>query len=56
MTDFCHLKKDYDKEKIDIVINIKGNIIRSQVMGKTFKLLSERFGKQNQDSQSIPIN
>ncbi|MEO7317109.1 MAG: TraM recognition domain-containing protein [Ginsengibacter sp.] len=56
MQDFSQLRKDYGKEKADVIINIVGNIISGQVMGETSKLLSERFGKIMQDRQSVSIN
>ncbi len=56
MQDFSQLRKDYGKEKADVIINIAGNIISGQVMGETSKLLSERFGKIMQDRQSVSIN
>lgn len=56
MQDFSQLKKDYGKEQADVIVNITGNIISGQVMGKTSKLLSERFGKIMQDRESVSIN
>jgi hypothetical protein len=56
MQDFSQLKKDYGKEKADVIVNITGNIISGQVMGETSKLLSERFGKIMQERQSVSIN
>lgn len=56
MQDFSQLKKDYGRERADVIVNITGNIISGQVMGETSKLLSERFGKIMQDRQSVSIN
>ena len=50
------MKKDYGKEKADVIVNITGNIISGQMMGETSKLLSERFGKIMQERQSVSIN
>jgi TraM recognition site of TraD and TraG len=56
MQDFSQLKKDYGRERADVIVNITGNIISGQVMGETSKLLSERFEKIMQDRQSVSIN
>jgi hypothetical protein len=54
--DFSQLKKDYGKEQADVILNIAGNVISGQVTGDTAKQLSERFGKIQQQRQSISIN
>ena len=54
--DFSQLKKDYGKDQADVIMNITGNIISGQVSGETAKLLSERFGRINQDKTSLSIN
>lgn len=54
--DFSQLKKDYGKDQADVIMNITGNIIAGQVTGETAKLLSERFGKIQQDRSSLSIN
>ncbi|MES2373391.1 MAG: conjugal transfer protein MobC [Bacteroidota bacterium] len=56
MQDFSQLRKDYGKEQADVIINICGNIISGQVMGDTAKTLSDRFGRINQDRESLSIN
>jgi hypothetical protein len=56
MQDFSQLRKDYGKEQADVIINICGNIISGQVMGDTARVLSERFGRINQDRESLSIN
>jgi hypothetical protein len=43
--DFSQLKKNYQKDMADVIMNITGNIISGQVTGETAKQLSERFGK-----------
>lgn len=43
--DFSQLWKDYDKEQVDAIMNIFGNIISGNVTDDTAKQLSERFGK-----------
>ncbi len=54
--DFSQVRKDYGKDQADVIVNIAGNIISGQVMGDTAKMLSERFGKNVQDRQSLTIN
>ena len=56
MQDFSQLRKDYGKEQADVIINICGNIISGQVMGDTARILSDRFGRINQDRESLSIN
>ncbi len=56
MQDFSQLRKDYGKEQADVIINICVNIISGQVMGDTARLLSDRFGRINQDKESLSIN
>jgi len=53
---FDQLKKDYGKDQADVIMNMVGNIISGQVTGDTAKQLSERFGKINQEKQSLTIN
>jgi len=40
----------------DVIINICGNIIAGQGTGQTAKLLSERFGRNVQERESVSIN
>lgn len=54
--DYSQLKKDYGREQAEVILNIVGNIIFGQVTGDTAKQLSERFGKINQEKESISIN
>lgn len=56
MQDFSQLRKDYGREQADVIVNITGNLICGQVMGDTAKVLSERFGKIQQEKQSISVN
>ncbi|QEM12363.1 conjugal transfer protein MobC [Mucilaginibacter rubeus] len=53
---FDQLKKDYGKDQADVIMNMVGNIVSGQVTGDTAKQLSERFGKINQEKQSLTIN
>jgi hypothetical protein len=54
--DYSQLKKDYGREQADVIMNIVGNIISGQVTGDTAKQLAERFGKINQQKESVSIN
>lgn len=54
--DYSQLKKDYGRDQAEVIMNIVGNIICGQVTGDTAKQLSERFGKINQQKESISIN
>ncbi|MGV3588912.1 MAG: type IV secretory system conjugative DNA transfer family protein [Adhaeribacter sp.] len=54
--DFSQLRKDYGREQADVIMNITGNIISSQVTGETAKQLSKRFGRIMQDRASYSIN
>lgn len=54
--DYSQLKKDYGREQAEVILNIVGNIIFGQVTGDTAKQLSERFGKINQQKESVSIN
>jgi hypothetical protein len=54
--DYSQLKKDYGREQAEVILNIVGNVIFGQVTGDTAKQLSERFGKINQEKESISIN
>lgn len=56
LQDFSQLKKDYGRDQAEVMMNIPGNIICGQVTGDTAKQLSERFGKINQQKESISIN
>jgi len=51
--DYSQLKKDYGKEQAEVILNITGNIISGQVNGETAKHLSERFGKIQQERESV---
>lgn len=54
--DYSQLKKDYGRDQAEVIMNIVGNVICGQVTGETAKQLSERFGKINQQKESISIN
>lgn len=54
--DYSQLKKEYGREQAEVIMNIVGNIICGQVTGDTAKQLSERFGKINQQKESVSIN
>jgi hypothetical protein len=54
--DFSQLKKDYGRDRADVLMNITGNVISGQVNGETARQLSERFGKILQDRASLSIN
>lgn len=54
--DYSQLKKDYGREQAEVILNIVGNVVFGQVTGDTAKQLSERFGKINQQKESVSIN
>jgi hypothetical protein len=54
--DYSQLKKDYGRDQAEVIMNIVGNIVCGQVTGDTAKQLSERFGKINQQKESVSIN
>ncbi|WP_295769307.1 conjugal transfer protein MobC [uncultured Mucilaginibacter sp.] len=54
--DYSQLKKDYGRDQAEVIMNIVGNIIFGQVTGDTAKQLSERFGKINQQKESVSVN
>jgi hypothetical protein len=54
--DYSQLKKDYGRDQAEVIMNIVGNVICGQVTGDTAKQLSERFGKINQQKESVSIN
>jgi type IV secretory pathway TraG/TraD family ATPase VirD4 len=54
--DFSQLRKDYGKERADVIMNSVGNIIAGQSTGDTAKNISERIGRIMQDRQSLSIN
>ncbi|WP_428329663.1 conjugal transfer protein MobC [Mucilaginibacter sp.] len=54
--DYSQLKKDYGREQAEVILNIVGNVIFGQVTGDTAKQLSERFGKINQEKESVTMN
>ena len=54
--DYSQLKKEYGREQAEVILNIVGNVIFGQVTGDTAKQLSERFGKINQEKESVSIN
>ncbi|MFX8758786.1 TraM recognition domain-containing protein, partial [Acinetobacter baumannii] len=56
MQDFSQLRRDYGKDRADVLVNICGNLISGQVTGDTAKLLAERFGKIMQTRESLSIN
>ena len=54
--DYSQLKKDYGREQAEVILYIVGNVVFGQVTGDTAKQLSERFGKINQEKESVSIN
>jgi hypothetical protein len=54
--DFSQLRKDYGKEKAEVIVNTVGNIISGQVIGDSAKQISDRIGKIMQDRTSMSIN
>jgi type IV secretory pathway TraG/TraD family ATPase VirD4 len=54
--DLSQLRKGYDKEQADVIMNVAGNVISGQVSVDTAKQLSGRFGKIMQDRTSFSIN
>ncbi|UEG54900.1 YWFCY domain-containing protein [Mucilaginibacter daejeonensis] len=54
--DHSQLKKEYGRDQAEVIMNIVGNVISGQVSGDTAKQLSERFGKINQQKESVSIN
>ena len=56
LQDFSQLRKDYGREQADVITGIAGNVICGQATGETARLLSDRFGRIQQDRQSISVN
>jgi len=56
MQDYSQLKKDYGQQQAEVIMNICGNVLCGQVTGDTAKQMSERFGKINQQKESVSIN
>ncbi len=54
--DFSQLRKDYGKDKAEVIVNTVGNIIAGQVIGDSAKQISDRIGKIMQDRTSLSIN
>ena len=54
--DYSQLARDYGDKEAKVIQNTVGNIFSGQVVGKTAKNLSERFGKILQQRQSVSIN
>jgi hypothetical protein len=54
--DFSQLRKDYGRERADVIMNSVGNIIAGQSTGDTAKNISERIGRIMQDRESLSIN
>jgi len=54
--DFSQLQRDYGKSQADVITGIAGNIISGQVVGETARLLSDRFGRIQQDRSSVSVN
>ncbi|MDR2272044.1 MAG: YWFCY domain-containing protein [Sphingobacterium sp.] len=54
--DFSQLRKDYGKDKAEVIVNTVGNIISGQVIGDSAKQISDRIGKIMQDRTSLSIN
>ena len=54
--DFSQLTRDYGDKESKVIQNTVGNVFSGQVVGETAKTLSERFGKVQQQRQSMTIN
>jgi uncharacterized membrane protein YgdD (TMEM256/DUF423 family) len=54
--DFSQLRKDYGRERADVIMNSVGNIIAGQSTGDTAKNISDRIGRVMQDRESLSIN
>ena len=54
--DESQLRKDYGREKADVIMNTVGNIVSGQVLGQSAKHLSDRIGRIMQDRESLSIN
>jgi len=54
--DFSQLRKDYGRERADVIMNSVGNIVAGQSTGDTAKNISERIGRIMQDRESLSIN
>lgn len=54
--DFSQLRKDYGKEKAEVIVNTIGNLVSGQVLGDSAKQISDRIGKIMQDRTSLSIN
>lgn len=51
--DFSQLVRDYGEKEARVIQNTVGNVFAGQVLGKTAKNLSERFGKVLQQRKSV---
>lgn len=54
--DFSQLRKDYGKDKAEVIVNTIGNLISGQVLSDSAKQISDRIGKIMQDRTSLSIN
>lgn len=54
--DFSQLRKDYGRDRAEVIMNSVGNIIAGQSTGDTAKNISERIGRIMQDRTSLSIN
>ena len=54
--DFSQLQRDYGKSQADVITGIAGNVICGQVVAETARSLSERFGRIQQDRNSVSVN
>ena len=54
--DFSQLYKDYGKEEADVILGIQGNVFSGQVVYETANKLSERFGRTNQEKESVTFS
>lgn len=54
--DFSQLRKDYGRERADVIMNSVGNVVAGQSTGDTAKNISERIGRIMQDRESLSIN
>jgi hypothetical protein len=54
--DFSQLRKDYGKERADVIMNSVGNVVAGQSTGDTARNISDRIGRIMQDRESLSIN
>jgi hypothetical protein len=54
--DISQFALHYGPGQADVIVSMVGNIISGQVTGRSTFTLSEQFGKNLQDKQSMSIN